>query len=65
MPTYEYICKNKRCKHEWEEVHPITREATKRCPECEEDTAQRLISGSGAFELRGPGWARDGYASHS
>ena len=65
MPTYEYICKNAACGHEWEEEHPITREPTKSCPECGQDTAQRLISGRGAFVLNGAGWASDGYASHT
>ena len=63
--TYEYECKHPDCGHAWEEQHAITREPTKRCPKCGRESAKRLISGRGAFTLKGKGWARDGYASHA
>jgi putative FmdB family regulatory protein len=65
MPTYEYECKEKSCKHAWEEQHSIKRAPTKTCPKCKRDTAQRLICCSGVFRLKGRGWASDGYASHT
>lgn len=65
MPTYEYECGDPSCQHEWEEVHSMKRDPTVRCPKCGRETAKRLISGSGAFVLKGKGWACDGYASHT
>jgi putative FmdB family regulatory protein len=60
MPTYEYICDNEDCSHEWEQVQAITDEPEKTCPECKKETAKRQISCT-AFSLQGPRWARDGY----
>jgi putative FmdB family regulatory protein len=65
MPKYEYKCYQAKCSHEWEEQHSIHRAPTKTCPKCREKTAKRLISCSGAFRLKGKGWASDGYASHT
>ena len=59
MPTYEYICLN--CKHEWEEEQKITEKPKKKCPKCEQEEAQRQISGRGGFILNGPRWARSAY----
>ena len=57
MPTYDYQCQDEECDHEWEEFHSIRRDPTKTCPKCKRETARRLISGSGAFQLKGKGWA--------
>ncbi len=56
--TYEYICKS--CEHTWEEEQSIKEEPITKCPECGEETAQRLISKS-TFVLKGNGWFRTGY----
>lgn len=57
MPTYEYKCS--ACAHAWEEVQKINDKKIEKCPECEEKTAQRLISG-GSFILKGTGWFKSG-----
>lgn len=59
--TYEYRCTD--CGHEWEREQRITEPPEKDCPRCEKATAQRLVSGGTGFELKGSGWARDGYRS--
>ena len=62
MPTYEYACP--ACKAEWEADQRITDPPIVLCPACGELEARRLISGTTGkgFELRGKGWARDGYS---
>lgn len=60
MPTYEYTCCE--CKHNWEEDQKITEPASKKCPNCNNDTAKRLISGGTGFQLLGNGWAKTGYS---
>ena len=55
---YEYECTN--CKHQWEAEQKISEDALTKCPQCEQETAKRLISVS-SFILNGSGWARDNY----
>lgn len=62
MATYNYECQNEDCKHEWEEVHPMSQAATTTCPICLKETAKRLISLS-SFVLAGGGWAKEGYSN--
>ena len=57
MPTYEYKCNS--CEHEWEENQKISDEAIKICPECDKESAKRLISLNG-FVLKGSGWFNSG-----
>jgi putative FmdB family regulatory protein len=59
MITYEYICKS--CGHTWEQEQGINDEPITKCPKCEEETAQRLISNGNGFILKGGGWFRTGY----
>ena len=59
--TYDYICENKKCKHEWEIEQKITEPVIKICPNCEQKTAKRLVSGGLGFQLKGGGWAKDSY----
>jgi len=61
MPTYEYKCLN--CDHEWEQDQKITEPAVKKCPQCKELKAKRLISGGTGFQLVGGGWAKEGYST--
>lgn len=55
---YEYECTT--CHYEWEEERRLRDPITKVCPECEQETARRLISRT-SFILNGPGWFKDGY----
>lgn len=45
MPSYEHICENVDCKHEWEDFYSIVAAPPKNCPKCNQETAKRLISG--------------------
>lgn len=56
MPTYEHICTNTECNHTWEDMYSIKTEPPKICPKCNQETAQRVISGGsgrGTVELYG------------
>jgi putative FmdB family regulatory protein len=57
--TYEYICK--ACGHEWEAEQSIKADPLKKCPKCKKDEAKRLVSGGLGFQLKGGGWAKEGY----
>lgn len=61
MPTYEYMCQNKKCSNQWEEIQNISEEAILICPLCRKKSAKRLISKSN-FVLIGGGWAADKYS---
>lgn len=59
--TYEYRCTNALCSHQWEVEQKITDDPLSKCPECDKETARRLISKS-TFILNGKNWAsKDGY----
>jgi putative FmdB family regulatory protein len=58
MPTYEYRCE--ACGYEFEEFQSIKDDPISKCPECEEESVQRLI-GTGNFILKGRGWYKDLY----
>jgi putative FmdB family regulatory protein len=57
--TYEYLCT--ACGHEWEHEAPITSKPLKVCPKCKKKKAKRLVSGGLGFQLKGGGWASEGY----
>jgi putative FmdB family regulatory protein len=53
MPTYEHECTD--CQHHWEDTYSIKVDPPKFCPNCNKETAKRLISlgGRGIVELTG------------
>lgn len=56
MPTYLHECSNKECNNEWEDFYSIKKDPPKTCPKCNQETAQRVISGGsgrGIVELTG------------
>ena len=59
--TYEYLCE--ACKHKWELEQKISEEPVKNCPKCKKKKAKRLVSGGQGFQLKGGGWASEGYKS--
>ncbi|MBZ0173345.1 MAG: zinc ribbon domain-containing protein [Phycisphaerales bacterium] len=61
MPTYEYRCKG--CGHELEIFQPITAKPKRKCPECEKNSLERLISGGGAVLFKGSGFYETDYRS--
>ena len=53
MPIYEYRCQ--ACGHELEALQKMSEDPLTRCPECEQDSLNRLVSAA-AFRLSGSGW---------
>lgn len=67
MPTYNYICENELCKHDWEIDQKINDPKIKECPKCHELKAKRLISGGTSFQLDNngkTGWSKTNYSSN-
>jgi putative FmdB family regulatory protein len=62
MPTYEYACD--ACHKSFELEQRITEDPVKKCANCGEMQARRMISG-GTFLLKGSGWYADGYSGKS
>ena len=57
--TYEYVCT--QCGYEWSQEGKISGSPEKTCPKCKEESAKRLVSGGQGFQLKGGGWASEGY----
>ena len=53
MPIYEYRCG--QCGHEFEVLQKISDAPVKKCPKCNSNNPQRLVSAA-AFKLKGTGW---------
>lgn len=53
MPIYEYRCK--KCHHEFEVMQRMADDPLKDCPQCAEQSLEKLISHS-SFQLKGTGW---------
>lgn len=53
MPFYEYRCA--ACGHEFEELQKVSDPVLKRCPECNKNRLEKLVSAA-AFKLTGTGW---------
>lgn len=53
MPIYEYECQS--CHHCVELLQKISDAPATHCPECNQDSLQKLVT-SAAFQLKGNGW---------
>lgn len=53
MPIYEYQCSH--CHHQFELMQKISEPPVQQCPNCQQNTAERLVSAAG-FQLKGSGW---------
>ena len=53
MPIYEYRCS--KCGHELEALQKISDDPLKKCPDCEQESLQKLVSAA-SFRLKGGGW---------
>lgn len=53
MPIYEYECT--ACGHTLEKLQKISDPPLTRCPQCHQETLQKLVSAAG-FRLKGGGW---------
>lgn len=60
MAVYEYKCTE--CEHQFIKIFKISeRDTPVICPQCKAP-AEKQVSSS-TFQLKGPGWAKDGYSS--
>lgn len=62
MPTYDHKCRY--CRIVWQEEYSVHDEPPQYCPECKSPDVYRMI-GAPAFQLKGSGWASDGYYKHA
>ncbi len=61
MPIYRYICQNPECVNEYETLLlGSEKEIDVKCPKCNSSEKEKQIGGT-SFQLKGSGWARDGY----
>ena len=60
MPIYEYRCSE--CGEQTEVFHRRRNEPVPKCPSCDQETLERLISRTN-FQLKGGGWYVTDYAS--
>jgi len=54
MPTYQYRCSS--CGNELEIVQKMSDDSLTRCPKCEKETFERVITAEGGFVLKGSGF---------
>lgn len=45
MPTYEHICNDDTCQHEWEDFYSMTASPPDTCPKCQGKNVSRIVSG--------------------
>jgi putative FmdB family regulatory protein len=62
MPIYEYQCES--CSAVVEKIQPFSAKPPACCEICGGGPMRKLVSQS-SFILKGGGWYKDGYASHS
>lgn len=60
MPIYEYRCG--ACEVLFEEMRSMTDESMPSCQQCGSVEVRKMVSRT-AFQLKGGGWYKDGYAS--
>ncbi|MFP4521030.1 MAG: FmdB family zinc ribbon protein [Fibrobacterota bacterium] len=61
MPTYEYECR--KCGKTLEKFQKMTARPIKKCPDCGENTLERIISGGAGFLFKGDGFYETDYRS--
>ncbi|GAG23404.1 unnamed protein product [marine sediment metagenome] len=59
MPIYTYRCRE--CKVAIEEIQKMDDPPPDRCPKCDAEGALERTMGISNFQLKGGGWAEDGY----
>jgi putative FmdB family regulatory protein len=58
MPLYEYGCQ--KCGHKFEKLQKFSDDPLTECPECHEESLQKLVSQGSTFCLMGYGWDKPG-----
>jgi len=61
MPTYDYECNT--CGHTYELFQAITAKPVKKCPQCGNNTAKRLIGTGAGIIFKGSGFYQTDYRS--
>lgn len=61
MPTYDYLCSN--CGHKFEAFQSMKDAKLVQCPECEQNTLERLIGGGAGLIFKGTGFYVTDYKS--
>lgn len=60
MPIYEYACTNEDCKAVSEKMRKVAEaDNPYACPQCGQETRRKVSATN--FQLKGGGWAADGY----
>ncbi len=59
MPTYDYTCD--ACRHQFEEIQPITAPPLTDCPSCGQPRLRRLFGGGGGIIFKGSGFYETDY----
>ena len=65
MPTYEYICENADCQHEFETFQSMKADALTICPECNQPTLKRKIGLGAGIIFKGSGFYETDYKRSS
>ena len=60
MPLYTYVCTE--CKEDVEELQKFDDPAPSRCEKCGKENSMKKTMGVSNFQLKGGGWADDGYS---
>jgi putative FmdB family regulatory protein len=63
MPTYEYICDN--CRHQFEQLQPITSKPLRKCPQCGKLKLVRLIGSGAGIIFKGSGFYQTDYRTEN
>ena len=61
MPTYEYICHNSECGHEFETFQSMKDDALTECPACDQSTLKRKIGLGAGIIFKGSGFYETDY----
>ena len=63
MPTYDYACKE--CGHRFEAFQSMTEPAMTTCPNCGQESLQRLIGAGAGLVFKGSGYYQTDYKKSS
>jgi putative FmdB family regulatory protein len=61
MPTYEYLCHNTNCGHEFETFQSMKDDTLIQCPVCTESTLKRKIGLGAGIIFKGSGFYETDY----
>lgn len=65
MPTYEYICHNETCQHEFEVFQSMKDDSLVECPHCNQPTLKRKIGLGAGIIFKGSGFYETDYKKKS